>query len=400
MPRVAVYSEVGHPESTKISGVSNFLGYMRGHWKKNSWPMDFFCYADCGNGGVMKDGSVTVHGVRPSVPVEIDSGVYFDLAILLGLFRPEVMLASRSKDYDVVFLATPGSMGITGREVAKRRKLPAIAPYTTDIPRYVRPRFENLVQILWGTAGNVGHTAENLTASFEWWFYKKDHVDLVLAPTQRVADELTSKLSAAEIAVWGRGVDTALFTPSSSNNKPSKNEQVVILYSGRIHDGEKNVSLLGRMAPCLGDACFRIVGEGPDKGDLERMLGERAEFTGRLSGQALAEAYRTADILAFPSLTETYGQVVQEAHAAGLPAVVMNAGGVPELVDHGVTGFIANNEQEFSYFVQQLVHNPILRSIMGTDARRSVERKSWDAAFTQLCEHMERAIKNHGARQR
>ncbi|KAI5475333.1 glycosyltransferase family 4 protein [Pseudohyphozyma bogoriensis] len=200
----------------------------------------------------------------------------------------------------------------------------------------------------------------------------------------------TARMLAAQgfdnVRLWPRGVDTGLFrpeardmalrrswnvepelspstsrtsldsrsrssSPSSSKHKSSTPAKVVILYVGRI-SWEKNLRLLVEAFRGLEQAsvdgarpaCQLVfVGDGPSRGELESLCGKYgldAIFTGQLKGEALAHAFASADIFAFPSWTETFGQVVLESLASGLPVVGLRAEGVCDLVDHGRTGLL------------------------------------------------------------
>jgi len=130
----------------------------------------------------------------------------------------------------------------------------------------------------------------------------------------------------------------------------------------------------------LQDFRILVVGDGSEVPWLKRRL-KRGELTGVLRGEDLARAYANMDLFVFPSRTDTYGNVVQEAAASGVPAVVTNEGGPRHLVEHGETGFVAEQDSEFVSRVVELAHNRSLLRRLGKAARLKMAGISWDAAF-------------------
>jgi glycosyltransferase involved in cell wall biosynthesis len=130
---------------------------------------------------------------------------------------------------------------------------------------------------------------------------------------------------------------------------------------------------------------FAVVGDGPYLDTLRQLLPD-AIFTGYLQGDELAAAYASADLFAFPSTTDTYGNVVVEALACGLPCVVSDAGGPRDLVRHGETGFVtpAQDARAFTAALETLLTDAGLRASMSEAARASVAERDWSAAFRRF----------------
>jgi hypothetical protein len=167
----------------------------------------------------------------------------------------------------------------------------------------------------------------------------------------------------------GRGIDTDLFRPE---RRARTDDAVVVGFVGRLMP-EKNLRLLPRVAAALRAARianfrFQITGAGSERPWLERNL-PGAEFTGLLSGEPLAKAYANLDIFAFPSHTDTFGNVVQEALASGVPAVVTESGGPRFIVRPGVSGLVAASDDEFCARIVELARDECLRRQMGRAAR-------------------------------
>jgi phosphatidylinositol alpha 1,6-mannosyltransferase len=215
------------------------------------------------------------------------------------------------------------------------------------------------------------------------WFFGRANV--LFAPNPEVAATLRER-TGRPVFHMGRGVDTELFHPSRRSRVDS---DLVLGFSGRLMP-EKNLRLLPAVAETLrraGIANFRfqLTGAGNERAWLERHLPE-AVFTGVLRGEELARAYANLDIFLFPSLTDTFGNVVQEALASGAPAVVMNQGGSRFIVRHGESGLIANLDAGFCHAAAALAANARLRREMSRAARRQVEFQSWDRAFEEVYE--------------
>ncbi|HET6763622.1 MAG TPA: glycosyltransferase, partial [Longimicrobiaceae bacterium] len=136
-----------------------------------------------------------------------------------------------------------------------------------------------------------------------------------------------------------------------------------------------------------------LVGDGPMRAELERAL-PQAFFAGHQSGDALGRWYASGDIFVFPSTTETFGNVVLEAMASGLPAVVVDRGGPPDLVDHGVTGWVAraNDPTDLADRVESLLADPDLRARMGAAAVESARDRDWQAINGRVVDSYARLV--------
>ena len=179
-----------------------------------------------------------------------------------------------------------------------------------------------------------------------------------------------------------RGIDSQLFCPNRRDRDPS-DSTIILGFVGRL-SVEKNIALLAQVQKELEDRGlrdfrFRIVGQGAEQAWLREHL-PRAEFTGVLRGEALARAYAGMDVFVFPSHTDTFGNVVLEALASGVPAVVTPDGGPKSLVQDGRTGFIAK-DADFAAAISRILIDPVLHGSMRAAARQSALAASWDAVF-------------------
>lgn len=317
-------------------------------------------------------GDTTIHGFD----VVRVAGAPFPLYPELTIAPYSTRLGGTLRDWrpDVVHLASPFVLGMHGLRVARSLGVPVAGHYQTDI------------------AGYAAHFGLGAFSGLAWRRLLDLHnaCDVSFAPTFSVAQQLRRR-GMRRVHVSGRGVDTATFDPARRSHAwrevlTAGCERPVLLYVGRISP-EKNLAALVAVARALRECPFLIVGDGPARGLLEAQLaGLEAYFTGTLHGLDLAAAYASADIFVFPSATETFGQVVREAMASGLPAIGVRAGGVQDLILDGETGLLCQpgDEEAFVAAVRSLVEDEPRRLRMGAKARREVERHTWDAVFDRL----------------
>ena len=354
--------------------------------------MDLHSYA--AEDRIDDDGSVQLFGWRPRVPVRVDPTIPQDLLHMVPDRR--ILSTAAARRYDVINVIAPGTMGMQGVRAARRLDVPVVAMYTTSLAEYAGKRAAEML----GPLGLLKAPAVAATEAVGWWvmrrFYsRRNGVAAVLAPTGRTLRTVASRVD-APLHVLGRGVDTELFRPAGDGAAPGgadgtpevrdRGAGPLILYSGRLHRGDKGLDRFVEVLRAVPEARLLVVGDGPHRERLEADFGDRAEFTGALAGEALAAAYRRCDFFVFPSKHDTFGQVVMEAMASGLPVVVTDRGGPQELVDDGVTGFVADDDR-FVERVRRLAASPGLRGAMGREARRAAEARSWSRVFDELAGH-------------
>jgi glycosyltransferase involved in cell wall biosynthesis len=226
--------------------------------------------------------------------------------------------------------------------------------------------------------------------SFMRWFYSQ--LDIIYVNSNFYRNRWIDRgFSPDKLKVFPRGIDTELFNPKHRqpnywSKKGSKGK--VLLYVGRISK-EKELAFLINVFKSLKSKKFPIslalVGDGPYKEELEKMAPE-AIFTGIITGKELGIAYASADLFLFPSTTDTYGNVVMEALASGLPVLVSDIGGPKELITHEHEGRVlpAKNLKSWANTIEELIQNPIKRneSLMRAEVIQS--EKTWDNAFKRF----------------
>jgi len=313
-------------------------------------------------------------------PVDVD--LRFDL-----LFARHLGLLERSlKGFapDVIHVTSPGDLGLAGAILARRLGVPLVASWHTNLHEFASRRLELCLGVIPSAARRrLCDLAE--TSCWRWAvrFYRL--AGAVFAPNPELAGEL-ERATGRPVYQMGRGVDTKLFHPRRRSRFDDCGE-FVVGYVGRLTP-EKNVRALVRVEAALersGIRNFRllVVGDGGEASWLHRNL-RRAVFTGVLRGRRLASAYADMDVFVFPSRTDTYGNVVQEALASGVPAVVMSAGGPRHIVEHGRTGLVAQDEAELAEAVVELARKPELRRTMGWEAAHSMQKRCWDEVFDRV----------------
>ena len=278
-----------------------------------------------------------------------------------------------------IIISTPGPVGLTALLAAKMLNLQTSGIYHTDFPQYIRILTEDsfLESVAWG---------------YMHWFYGQ--VDTVFVNSEEYKQSWIKRgFDPAKLKILPRGLDTELFHPARRDSTffekfGASNGEVRLLYVGRI-SREKDLDVLADAYRQLRKegvpVQLFVVGHGPYSEALAKSLPD-AFFTGYLKGAELATAYASADIFVFPSTTDTFGNVILEAQASGLPVVVSDSGGPKELVAHKANGLItrSHNVEDFTDAIRVLVTDQRLRERMANSARNSVTDRSWPHAFVKF----------------
>jgi glycosyltransferase involved in cell wall biosynthesis len=374
-PRVALFTDT----FDEVSGVGKTFQRLAAYCQRVGHPLDIFTVA-AGPGSTEARGAVRIHRIRPRLALEYYPGLFFDLLPL----DDTALSYARDQEFDVIHVATPGHMGITGLYLANKHGLPVVGSYHTEFPRYVSSRV--LAQCPLSVAEDedaldyIEEVSTRLTWDFLASFY--DCCQQVLVPSEATRAQVAERLR-APLALFERGVDTAQYSPAW-RTRPAEAEPRV-LYVGRLAI-EKNLAWLTAAARRHPEWQVVIVGDGPLRETMQTEL-PQAQFTGFLAGEALSRAYADADVFACPSLTETFGNVVLEAQASGLPAVVGHQGGPQEIIAPGVTGLVATNAAEFEAHLAALMADPRRRAAFGAAARERAAQRDWDGVFERLLGH-------------
>lgn len=283
------------------------------------------------------------------------------------------------EQFTEIIISTPGPMGLVGLLAAKMLNLQTSGIYHTDIPEYVRILTED-------------RFLESLAWSYMHWLYGQ--VDTVFVNSEQYRKCWIDRGFAPEkLKILPRGLDTDLFNPTRRDltfwpGAGVNGKEVRLLYVGRI-SREKDLDVLAAAYKKIREAGapvkLYLVGHGPYAEALAGALPE-AVFLGYLTGEPLAKAYASADVFVFPSTTDTFGNVVLEAQASGLPVIVSDLGGPKELVEDGATGFVtkAHDAEDFARAIERISGDAKLRARMGREARQRVIDRSWPGAFRKF----------------
>ncbi|MGH9803189.1 MAG: glycosyltransferase, partial [Blastocatellia bacterium] len=228
---------------------------------------------------------------------------------------------------------------------------------------------------------SLAGSAEKLSLKLALLFYKLGKV--FLAPNEELG-EMLQRNTNRPVFMMRRGVDTNLFSPAKRERKDCT---FTIGYVGRLTP-EKNVRLLaeiekGLRATGVKDFRFVIIGTGSEREWMEQQM-QNTVFAGVLKGEALARAYASLDLFIFPSHTDTFGNVVLEAQASGVPAIVSDQGGPKFIIRDGKTGLMARSNSEFLKATLSVMSQPELHSQMREAARELAGRALWDNVFEQV----------------
>jgi glycosyltransferase involved in cell wall biosynthesis len=220
-------------------------------------------------------------------------------------------------------------------------------------------------------------------------------MDVIYAPSESTRQELIDHgIKAEKVLLYPRGIDIQRFTPEKRNGFLARRygleDVCTLLYVGRV-SREKNLDLLVEayrdLRGRVDNVHLVIVGDGPYLADMQTALaGLPCTFTGVLKGDDLVSVYASADVFVFPSATDTFGNVILEAQACGLPVIVSDQGGPRENMQPGQTGLMvqANACNALAEAMQTLVLNPERRRTMGRAARQYMEERAFDAAFLKM----------------
>ncbi len=368
--RVAIVSESFLPT---LNGVTTSVRQVLGHLRDAGHEAMVIC-PDAG--APSRFAGFPVHQVPAFAyrrfPVGLPSP---QVAALLAAFRPDVLHA-----------ASPFLLGGQAIAAAARLGVPSVAVFQTDVAGYAR---RNHLGAATGLAWRLVRRVH-------------DQADLTLAPsTASIADLAAAGVERVER--WGRGVDLEAYHPRARLGREAAalrarlapGGELVVGYVGRIAP-EKQVERLSALRGVPGIR-LAVVGDGPSLSRARRALrGMPVTWLGTLSGAELATAYAAFDVFVTPGTEETFGQTVQEAHAAGLPVVAPRIGGPIDLVDHGVDGYLyePGDDPGLRASVRRLVDDAPLRLRMGEAGRRRVIDRSWAVVCRELVGHYERVVES------
>jgi len=312
----------------------------------------------------------------------VDKSLYFDP--LLMRHRPFLVEQLSAFEPDLIHITGPGDLGFLGAWAAHNMRIPSVASWHTNLHEYLSRRLYRVLNLMpqtWRT--KAAQALERQTLRGLLRFYRTAR--FVLAPNQTYVDLLRARTGKPAF-LMPHGVDLRSYQPKkpAALNGGNGHHPFCIGYVGRLTT-EKNVRLFPELERALlaaGERNFKflIVGEGGQQKWLQKHL-QSAEIPGVLRGAELAAAYSKMDAFVFPSRTDTFGLVILEAMASGVPVVLAPEAGERVGIQNGVSGLLT---EDFTKSVQTLMHDSALRDSMGCAACHLAHNNSWDSVFDQL----------------
>ncbi|MFJ3048221.1 glycosyltransferase family 4 protein [Herbaspirillum chlorophenolicum] len=327
--RIAIISDAGEPQ---VNGVVNTLRSTvrclraAGHEVLMLTPRDFRTFA-C-----------------PTYPeIRLAYQPYARITEALERFHP-----------DCIHIATEGPMGLAARRYCVRHKLNFTTAYHTRFPEYLAAR-----KLL----------PKSITYRLLRWFHGRSQAVMVPTPAMKLALE---EQGFRNVVLWGRGVDTVHFRPAAEDHACI--ERPLFLYVGRVAV-EKNIeSFLKLDLP----GTKWVVGDGPQYEELSQRY-PKVRFLGAKGHDELPAYYNCADAFVFPSKTDTFGLVLLEAMACGIPVAAYPVEGPIDVVDNGVSGVLKNDLKQACLQALRLDKDVV---------RSHAERRSWESATQQFLQHL------------
>jgi phosphatidylinositol alpha 1,6-mannosyltransferase len=377
-PRVAFFTDSFHEVNGVAQTSRQFDAFAR------RWQIPFLRVNVVGPSGI--DASSNQGPVRS---VELSRGpaafpVEKDMSFDPFFIRHKERVKAALLDFkaDVVHITGPSDVGILGATLAHQLKIPVVASWHTNLHEFGARRLEKALGFLpQKSMTSLTSSAERAMLSACALYYRIGRV--LLAPNQELIDMLRER-TGRPVFLMRRGIDTILFDPAKRTRNDGK---LVFGYVGRI-TAEKGVRVLvdverALLAAGIGSFEIHVVGHGGETEWLRENL-KHGVFPGVVKGEALAQAYANFDAFLFPSRTDTFGNVILEALASGVPAIVTDGGGPKYLVEDGTTGFVTTTDRTFVEAALRIALEPNILESMRGEARTYAAKQSWDSVFNDV----------------
>lgn len=377
--KVAIFTDTFSPE---INGVANTLEKLCDYFQRNDTEYRIIA-PDYGTPAQEKDAHIDrIFGFKP--PINPQSRLAFpmsrDVNALMKEFQP-----------DVIHVTDALGIGYAGLKYARRHQTPLVMSYHTNFDDYLK--YHNLEHF------------NDLVARYTKWFYS--FADLTLCPSQQTMEDLKAR-GFERMGIWSRGIDARRFNPfyrtSRLREELGLGERLIFLYVGRV-SAEKSLDLLvdaaRKVQEQYGDkAAFVITGDGSYIPQMKSEGLDNLYFTGFRQGRELSEIYASADCFVCPSATETFGNVMLEAMAAGLPVICADHGGQLDFArdGHNALYFARDDANSLTQTLVRVLSAPAMLRPLAQCARDTALARDWDSIFDTLVENYHQVYNAHHMR--
>ncbi len=363
----------------EVNGVAMTSNRLTGFVRQRDYP--FLCVYAGRKTEVSQDGSITFVSLKRSpFSFRMDEDLRYD-----PFFQRHTNFVRRELDKfkpDVLHITGLNDVSIMGAYLAWKMDVALLGSWHTNLHEYAARRLRKTLRFL-PEKFSKGFTdfLERKILDGAKLYYKMPQI--ILAPNRELIEMLEDG-TGRKAHLMIRGVDTELFSPEK---RTVSDDKIRFGFVGRLR-AEKNVRLLVKLEEALLKAGktnfeFLIVGEGDERAWLEQNM-KNAVFTGFLQGEQLSQAYANMDVFVFPSETDAYGNVPQEAMASGAPSIVTDKGGPKFIVIENETGFIAKNFDDFVKYSLLLMDNPETLAKMKDASLEFAKKRSWESVFENV----------------
>lgn len=368
--RVAFFADILIRE---FDGASHTIFELTDRIDRDNFKFRFFC-------GTLPNHTMNHEIVKiPSLPIPFNKTYRIALP---AAARKKLLSSLDEFQPDILHITSPSLLGFFAIRYAKARNIPVISIYHTHFISYL-DYYITKSKIL-------KSVISKMTLKLMQKFYNK--CDIIYVPTNVISIELEKYgIRKQLLKIWPRAINKNVFHPGKSLSKEMRhvldNDRPNILFVSRLV-WEKNLKTLIRIYSKAMEADkeynFIVAGDGVAMDDLKIAM-PNAKFTGHLDRNKLAGLYAASDVFVFPSVTETYGNVVAEAMACGIPCVIAHGGGSASLIKNGVTGFLVNPDDASGYIakIEIILNEPDLKSQFIQSGLRYTDQISWDSLASQ-----------------
>ncbi|HZY83328.1 MAG TPA: glycosyltransferase family 1 protein [Gemmataceae bacterium] len=321
-------------------------------------------------------------GAECPVPVRVVDVPSFSFPLYpeyrIGLPDRRLARAVRAFDPDVIHYVNPFAFGFRCHDLLRKAgvRAPTVFSFHTLYGEFVKQ-----------------YKALKPLSALLWWVTREYHnrADVNLTVSGIMREELARR-GFRRVELWPPAVDSDLFHPARKSASMrarltgGRPNRPLLLTVSRLAP-EKNVGFLAELIRELPDACLAVVGDGPQRAELERRFeGTDTRFFGYMKGQELAAAYASADAFVYASETETMGNVVLEAMSCGRAVVAPHAGGIPNLLAHGTSGFLyrPRDLKDAAHWARAVLNDEDLSRRVGRAARQAVEERGWEQSVGRV----------------